>query len=524
MWNPPIALSPAEQKIVARTQKARKFFVFLRTIRHALLDAAFQQTLAQSYSPKPGGKAPVDAGVLALATLLQAYCHVSDQEAVELTVMDKRWQMVLDCLDAEHPPFSRGTLFHFRLRLIAHNLDKALLDRTVALAEQTGGFGARQLRAALDSTPLFGAGRVEDTLNLLGHALRKAVGLAAKALDTSAEGLMAAAGLKLVGQSSLKAALDLDWGAPTARASALRLVLEEVERWKSWLGQQQRLAAQEPSMQEILETIAQIVAQDTEPDPEGGPSARRLKQHVAPDRRISIEDADMRHGRKSSAKTFNGFKEHIALDLDSNVTREVVVCPANHPEHEAVELLAEELEQGAGLFQLDIDLGYMASPRIAQWAAQGVHIIARPWPQSGPLFTKDDFSLDFSHGTVTCPNGQTVPMVPGKDAQFPARACDACPVRAQCTKARLGHGRSLTMREDEPFQYKLRAKIKTKRGRVALRKRTAVEHAIAHHVAHRGRRARYKGLRKNQFDGRRHAAVSNLLVAARYKEERQLAA
>src|SRR5262245_64586919 len=93
MWNPPIALTPEEQKIAARTQKTRKFFVFLRTIRHQLLDADFQQTLAKSYSPEPGGKAPVDAGVLVLATLLQAYCHVSDQEAVELTVMDKRWQM-----------------------------------------------------------------------------------------------------------------------------------------------------------------------------------------------------------------------------------------------------------------------------------------------------------------------------------------------------------------------------------------------------------------------------------------------
>src|SRR5215475_15628540 len=235
MWNPPIALSPEEQKIVVRTQKARKFFVFLRTIRHELLDADFQQTLAKSYSPAPGGKAPVDAGVLALATLLQAYCHVSDQEAVELTVMDKRWQMVLDCLGAEHPPFSRGTLFHFRLRLIAHDLDKTLLDRTVALAEQTGGFGARQLRAALDSTPLFGASRVEDTLNLLGHALRKAVGIAARQLGLSAEALVEEAGLTLLGHSSLKAALDLDWGQPKARERALRLVLAEVERWKTWL-------------------------------------------------------------------------------------------------------------------------------------------------------------------------------------------------------------------------------------------------------------------------------------------------
>jgi hypothetical protein len=83
---------------------------------------------------------------------------------------------------------------------------------------------------------------------------------------------------------------------------------------------------------------------------------------------------------------------------------------------------------------------------------------------------------------------------------------------------RIGQGRSLHIREDEPFQHKLRAKIKTKRGRASLRKRTAVEHAISHYIVHQGRRARYKGLRKNQFDGRRHAAVSNLQVAAHYVE------
>ena len=143
MWNPPIALTSEEQKIAARTRKTRKFFVFLREHRHARLNADFQHILAQSYSPEPGGHEPVDAGLLALATLLQAYCHVGDRDAVEWTVMDKRWQLVLDCLGAEHPPFSQGTLFNFRMRLIAHNLDKTLLDRTVALAEKTGGFGAR---------------------------------------------------------------------------------------------------------------------------------------------------------------------------------------------------------------------------------------------------------------------------------------------------------------------------------------------------------------------------------------------
>jgi hypothetical protein len=79
------------------------------------------------------------------------------------------------------------------------------------------------------------------------------------------------------------------------------------------------------------------------------------------------------------------------------------------------------------------------------------------------------------------------------------------------------------MREDEQFQQKLRATLRTKRGRAARRKRTAVEHAISPQLAPQGRRARDKGRRKNQFDGRRQAAVSNLQVAAHYEEEQCLA-
>ena len=98
---------------------------------------------------------------------------------------------------------------------------------------------------------------------------------------------------------------------------------------------------------------------------------------------------------------------------------------------------------------------------MAQWAEQGVYIIARPWPQVGPLFTKPAFTLDFAEMQVTCPGAQTVPMVLGKPAQFPAAACAACALRGQCTKAARGQGRSLNIRTDEPFQHKLRTKMKT---------------------------------------------------------------
>jgi hypothetical protein len=200
-----------------------------------------------------------------------------------------------------------------------------------------------------------------------------------------------------------------------------------------------------------------------------------------------------------------------------------VVRPAHEPEHEAVERLAEELEKAPGLLQLDSARGDMARPRMAQGAEQGVYMIARPWPQGGRLCTQHDFTLDFVGMEVPCPGGQSVPMVPGKPAQFPATACDACALRAQCPTATHGQGRSVSSREDEQCQQKLRAKMQTQRGRASLRKRPAVEHTMAHQLVHQGRRARDKGLRKNQCAGRRHAAVSNLQIAARYGEEHRLA-
>ena len=67
------------------------------------------------------------------------------------------WQLVLDCMDHAVAPFSKGTLVAFRARLIAAELDRRLLERTVALyAQQAGRPAAGKLRAALDASPLWG--------------------------------------------------------------------------------------------------------------------------------------------------------------------------------------------------------------------------------------------------------------------------------------------------------------------------------------------------------------------------------
>lgn len=178
LWQPPVEQS-AEEAAITRRIKRAKLFIWLREQRHILFDAAFQTELASMYTASTVGHPPVPPAQLALATILQAYVGVSDDEVIEATVMDRRWQLVLDCLECAAAPFSKATLVAFRARLIATDMDRRLVERTVEVAERTGGFGPRALRLALDSSPLWGAGRVEDTYNLLGHALWKAVSVLA---------------------------------------------------------------------------------------------------------------------------------------------------------------------------------------------------------------------------------------------------------------------------------------------------------------------------------------------------------
>src|SRR5713226_3732501 len=238
MWRPPVQPSATEQMVIKAVRRA-KLFVFLRQHRHELFDEEFQAELAEAYVDSPKGQPPVPPAQLALATLLQAYTGVSDDEVIEATVMDRRWQLVLDCMDADRPPFAKGTLVGFRKRLIERDLDRRLVERSVALAARSGGFGARALRAALDSSPLWGAGRVEDTINLMGHALRKALGVIAVVQGwgqaAGIPAVAAQAGVAQLAASSLKAALDRDWDDPAARDLALAEVLGLVDQVEAFV-------------------------------------------------------------------------------------------------------------------------------------------------------------------------------------------------------------------------------------------------------------------------------------------------
>ncbi len=510
VWRPPAELSPAELAVIRAVRRA-KLFVFLRLHRHELFDEPFQAELAQAYADSPKGQPPVPPARLALATILQACTGVSDDEVIEAAVMDRRWQLVLDCMNAEEPPFSKGTLAGFRKRLIERNLDRRLVERTVELAAATGGFGARALRAALDSSPLWGAGRVEDTFNLMGHALRKALGVIAvlqgrgQAAGTAVVAVQA--GAPELAASSLKAALDADWDDQAARDAALARVLGLLDQVGAFVAGQ----AGDEAAAVAVAAARQVRDQDVDL---AGP-APALRRGVARDRRISVEDSQMRHGRKPRSVLFDGYKRHVLRDLDTGLVPVVGITPANAPEASVTDAIAADLETaGWRLSELHIDRAYLSSALVRDRGPDLV-IYCKAWRvrNASGRFAKDQFTLDFAAGQLTCPAGVSMPFTPGKTVRFPAGTCAACPLRARCTSSAAG--RSVSIHPDEALLAELRRRQQTPDGRAKLRERTQVEHALAHVGHWQGRRARYLGTRKNLFDLRRVAVVHNLHVIAR---------
>jgi len=426
-WQVPSELNAAEQRVAAKLHRIGTFYVFLREVRAELFDEAFQAELAAVYHPR--GRTPLPAALLAMVTLLQAYDQVGDAEAVIAAQVDQRWQLVLGCLGAAGAPFSQGALVKFRERMIAHDLDQALLDRTVALAKRTGRFGWQALRAALDSSPLLGAGRVEDTWNLIGRALRTVATCAAKTLRISRDQVLRDAGVTLIGASSLKASLDIDWSDPAAQAEALGRLLTEVDRLEQWVAAHVS-ADTSPAVAAALTALRRVLTQDLEPDPTTG--QRRIRRGVAPDRWPSLGDVEMRHGRKTRTKPFTGYKRHVIKLVDADLIVGAVVQPANAPEHQTLAVLTPDVIRHGALTEVFLDRGYLGSPAIGDLHAAGVAIRAKAWTShNGDRFPKQAFVISPTAAQVTCPAHHTIPIpATATTVHFPATLCQPCALRA----------------------------------------------------------------------------------------------
>jgi transposase len=192
------------------------------------------------------------------------------------------------------------------------------------------------------------------------------------------------AGAAVVCATSLKAALDRDWDQVGQREEALGLVLDVLQVVESWV---QTLQQEEAHLaQPALAIAKQVKAQDVEVDEKGKAS---LIKGVAKERRISVEDGQMRHGRKSRSVRVDGDIRHVLHDLDSGLIRAVGLTPANAPEASVTEAISADLErQQVVLKELHIDRAYLSSHLVRE-RSDDLQVYCKAWPvRQGPHFHK----------------------------------------------------------------------------------------------------------------------------------------
>jgi len=465
------------------------------------------------------GRPTVAARVVATVMLLQAHEGLSDREACDRLAFDLRWKAAAG-LPVGSGSFHPTVLVGMRNRLRASGRPRRLFEDVNATARAAGLLTGR--RRVLDSTPLLDAVATQDTVTQLRAVIRKLLAVAdredAELAATVRAVLTRDDDYATVGKP------PCDWDDKAARDALVDALVRDANAALLVLHGRELSGA----VDEAAELLALAAGQDVE---QGEDGVFRIAQRVARDRVISTVDTEARHGHKSRARTFDGYKAHLAVDPDDELITNVTVTAANAADRDVVEDLLEESDtagEGHGTggdgdapdpVTVFGDSAYADGATLDKLAEAGHEVFAKVPPvRNAKGYSKDEFSIDSDAGTADCPAGHTAPIRIRRGGGGLARFtpwCLGCPLRAACTTARSG--RVITI---HPYEARLQRAKKAQRDpdwqQNYRNTRPTVERKIAHFTrrAWGGRRARCRGQARILTDVITRAGAVNLASLA----------
>jgi len=482
------------------------------------------------------GRRSVPPMIVAVVMVLQRLEGCSDREAVDRFAFDARWKYAAGGLDFDYPGFVHTVLVDMRARLAGSERPDRVFEVVLETARQAGLVGRRRV---LDSTCLYDAVATMDTVTLVRSAVRGLLAVCPGELEGELRGLLArdddyvSAG-KPVCDYDDKAERDALVDALATDARALLGALDGREL--------------PGAVSEAAALLATVVGQDLDEGPDG---VFKIARRVAKDRVISTVDAEARHGHKTSARGFDGYKGHVAVDPDSELITATAVTAGNVGDGAvAAALLADELPKPAAAEPAadaaepaDTDAAEPADTDAAEPAAgaddralivygdgaYGAGAVLDMLEQAatdimckvqapvapGGRYSKDAFQIDLGQQTVTCPAGQVAAMRPagsggGRTVRF-GEICAGCALAERCTASKTG--RTIYI---GPYEQQL-ARARARQADPAWKDdytqtRPKVERKIGHLMRrkHGGRRARVRGQDKVDADFSVLAAATNL--------------
>jgi hypothetical protein len=515
---------------------AGSMFAFLAAHRAEVFPDA---DYADLFAPRGVGRPSLPATRMAAVLTLQALHDYSDRETAEAVRFDVRWKVAIGA-SLDDAGFDPSSLVYWRNRIARSARPHRVNDAVRKIVEQTGILRGRR-RRAVDSTILADAVATQDTVTQLISAIRRVARQVPGAAEKIAE--------QCTGHDYSKPGKPaIDWDDPAAKevlvsalvndASAVVAALRDAE-----LG--------EPAAS-ALALLALVAGQDVEPaeGSDGSDGRWRIARKVAEDRVISTVDPDARHTRKSPEARRDGYRAHVAADPGTGIITDEKLTRAAGQENSDPAVAEEFVTAEAGAGDARPGSGNPGDPAAApgpddagsqdslaerdsdgdelSWygdsaygtgelreaiGSAGHRAVIKPKPVQPAVpggFTRDDFTVDDQHSTVTCPAGVTRTIPPGRHVVFGA-ACRACPLRARCTTSKSGRVVSL-----HPLDHLLRA-ARADWAATGLPKEYAawrpnVERAIAQVATWRGRRLklRYRSVTKNHAWLKHRTAALNL--------------
>ena len=511
------------------------------------------------------GRRSVPPMIVAVVMVLQRIEGCSDREAVDRFCFDARWKYAAGGLNFDYPGFVHTVLVDMRARLARSEQPDRVFEVTLAAAKQAGLVGRKRV---LDSTALYDAVATMDTVTLIRSAIRGLL-RAADAADPPLGGRLRAA-LARDDDYAGPGKPVCDWDDEQARASLVDALARDAHALLAVLHGQELAKA----VDQAATLLATVTGQDLETDADG---VMRIARRVAKDRVISTVDPEARHGHKTAARGFDGFKGHCGIDPDTEIITATQVSAGNASDGSvAHDLIADLLDTPAagspsasdtdeqsptpqadqtdqtddadqadhadhadadgddtGPASADAAAGEGAAPAVYGDNAYGTGAFQqylreqgifsgckspRPTASNG-LFTKDSFGIDLDADTVSCPNGLTAPIrrrPSGAGTASFGAACLSCPLQAQCSTARAGRKIAVGVHEEHLAWARNQQK---KAAWIADYRATRpkVERKIGHLMwrRHGGRRARVRGRDKVAADFSLLAAAVNLARLAR---------
>jgi len=444
---------------------------------------------------------------MASVMVLQVLHDYSDAEAAEAARCDLRWKVACG-FPLDHGGFDPSTLVYWRRRIAKSGRPHRVSDAVSKVAGQTGVLNGRR-RRAVDSTVLADAVATQDTITQLVAAIRR-VGRVVPGAAGQIAAVCTGHDYPAPGKP------QVDWDDPQAKDALVSALVNDANALVEALAggdlDEQASAA--------LGLLALVAGQDVEPaeGSDGTDGRWRIARKVTEDRVIPAMDPEARHTRKSPGNRRDGYRAHLAACPETGIITGAQLTKAagqdNSDAAVATQFLADQAASGGPPCEWYGDTAYGSGDLRAAIKQAGHSAVIKPGPLKPPVeggFTLDDFTVDESAGTATCPAGLTRPISAHRNVIFGA-ACRACPLRSRCTTAKTG--RTLTLHPHHDLLHAASASWAVQHGpREDYKKyRPNIERVISQAASRGGRRLklRYLGTVKNNAWLKNRTAALNL--------------